>query len=492
MKRTYFVSMLLVLMIGGCGGNSSDTSTVIEKTPAVTTEDEINALALSSSRETFPSKSIAVYKKSFMKEYAQPVYDAPIVDKYLQEYTPYSMEDMTEVLNDTIDTSIIENNASLITALETYYDDVHSSNTLALSVGTTSMTTLLQQLKSAFLGMLESWFNDSFMGDLLSLFFDFNSDPSPDPQPNPDENSAPTASAQTIALEQDSAKEIILIGNDSDGDSLVYTIVTQPSYGTLSGSGRNVTYTPNSGYVGSDSFSFRVSDALETSTAASVTFNIAAVIPPNTVPTASTQNIVLNQGSSKSMVLSGADSDGDSLTYAIVNTPSHGQLSGTLPNITYTPTANYNGSDSFSFKVNDGVVDSTVVTITIMVIEILPEPTVFTYNLLKSKTFYVKSGVSDMTVVMSSNAQSGSGKMGFLSMSFTDYIDGNDVLVIDTSIMGMYHIIANYIDEGYCIAADATDEDGTVYESYWFSNAADEAQASNLAQAKILCYKNAP
>jgi hypothetical protein len=45
-----------------------------------------------------------------------------------------------------------------------------------------------------------------------------------------------------------------------------------------------------------------------------------------------------------------------------VTSPAHGTLSGTAPNVTYTPAANYNGSDSFTFKVNDGALDSTPAT----------------------------------------------------------------------------------------------------------------------------------
>ena len=51
----------------------------------------------------------------------------------------------------------------------------------------------------------------------------------------------------------------------------------------------------------------------------------------------------------------------------MVTGPSHGTLSGTAPNLTYTPAANYNGSDSFTFKANDGGLDSTPATVSINV-----------------------------------------------------------------------------------------------------------------------------
>ena len=80
--------------------------------------------------------------------------------------------------------------------------------------------------------------------------------------------------------------------------------------------------------------------------------------------------------------------------------------------------------------------------------------------------------------------------MGFLSMSFTYSITNDGILIVDSSSMGIFDIVATYIDEGYCIAADATDEDGVTYESYWFSNQSDYNQATSLTAARSLCLKN--
>ncbi len=91
-----------------------------------------------------------------------------------------------------------------------------------------------------------------------------------------------------------------------------------------------------------------------------------------------------------------------------------------------------------------------------------------------------------MTVTMNEDGATGSGLMGFLSMSFS--YTGN---LIETSMMGDYDINFTYIDEGYCVAADAIDDDGKVYESYWFSSESVESQASSLSEAKTLCLKNA-
>jgi len=68
------------------------------------------------------------------------------------------------------------------------------------------------------------------------------------------------------------------------------------------------------------------------------------------------------------IVLTGSDVDGNALTYAIVTGPAHGTLSAVSgANVTYTPVANYNGADTFTFKANDGTVDSAPATVSISV-----------------------------------------------------------------------------------------------------------------------------
>src|SRR5207244_2326145 len=47
--------------------------------------------------------------------------------------------------------------------------------------------------------------------------------------------------------------------------------------------------------------------------------------------------------------------------------PAHGILSGTAPNLTYTPAANYTGADSFTFTVNDGLIDSAPATVSLAI-----------------------------------------------------------------------------------------------------------------------------
>ena len=69
----------------------------------------------------------------------------------------------------------------------------------------------------------------------------------------------------------------------------------------------------------------------------------------------------------QSTVLTGSDADNDPLTFAVASQPANGTLSGTAPNLTYTPNSGFTGSDSFAFVVNDSQDDSAPATVSITV-----------------------------------------------------------------------------------------------------------------------------
>lgn len=177
-------------------------------------------------------------------------------------------------------------------------------------------------------------------------------------------NDAPIAQAQVIAATEDQPVSVTLVGSDIDGDSLTYSIVDAPTRGTLTGTGATVTYQPAADVNGSDSFAFTVSDGIATSAPAIVTINVAPVGDP---PAATAQSITATEDTAHSILLAGIDPDGDMLTFAIASAPAHGTVTGTPPAVTYTPAANYNGSDSFTFTASDGGQTSAPVTVAITV-----------------------------------------------------------------------------------------------------------------------------
>jgi len=84
-------------------------------------------------------------------------------------------------------------------------------------------------------------------------------------------------------------------------------------------------------------------------------------------PIANAQNITVETNSNGyTITLTGSDND-NPITYTVITQPTHGELSGTAPNLVYVPVAGYEGVDSFTFFVNDGTHDSLAVTIEIAV-----------------------------------------------------------------------------------------------------------------------------
>ena len=89
--------------------------------------------------------------------------------------------------------------------------------------------------------------------------------------------------------------------------------------------------------------------------------------PMNNPPVAHSQSVSTTRDSGVGISLTGHDPENNPLTYTVVGSPTQGTLGGTAPNLTYWPAAGYSGSDSFTFKVNDGQLDSTPATVSITV-----------------------------------------------------------------------------------------------------------------------------
>lgn len=96
-------------------------------------------------------------------------------------------------------------------------------------------------------------------------------------------------------------------------------------------------------------------------------YAFTGVSTPNTAPVANAQQISVGSGASVSVILTASDVDNNSLTYAVTQQPARGSLSGSAPNLVYTANSNFTGQDSFKFKANDGIVDSTSATVSVTV-----------------------------------------------------------------------------------------------------------------------------
>ncbi len=177
-------------------------------------------------------------------------------------------------------------------------------------------------------------------------------------------NSAPTTEAVSVSTADNTDKTIVLNGSDVDEDTLTYSLVTEPSNGSASISGNIVTYKSNANYNGSDSFTYKVNDGTTESNVSTV---FITVTNTNDAPTTETVSASTAEDSAVEITLLGSDIDGDTLTYSLVTEPSNGVVSISGSTATYTPNTNYIGSDSFTYKVNDGTTDSNASTVSIKV-----------------------------------------------------------------------------------------------------------------------------
>jgi hypothetical protein len=180
------------------------------------------------------------------------------------------------------------------------------------------------------------------------------------------------ADGQTVTVDEDSSTGITLSGTDPNGGSLTFAISTQPSNGTLAGSGANQTYTPDADFNGTDTFKFTVNNGTETSAPATVTIDVN---PVNDEPAADAQSVTTDEDVPVSFTLTGTDIDGDTLSFSVTQQPTKGTIAGTAPDLTYTPNPDFNGTDSFEIVANDGTVDSppAMVSVTVNPVNDAPE-----------------------------------------------------------------------------------------------------------------------
>ena len=160
-----------------------------------------------------------------------------------------------------------------------------------------------------------------------------------------------------------------MAGSDPDNDTLTYGVATFPTNGVLSGTAPNLTYTPDAPFSGSDSFTFTVNDGFGGTDTGTV--NITVI--PNIFPVADDQNLTTAEDTPLPITLTGNDPDGDPVTFS-AGSAANGAVTGSGQNVTYTPNANFNGTDSFTFTIADDRGGSDTGTITIVVTSVNDNP----------------------------------------------------------------------------------------------------------------------
>ena len=183
-------------------------------------------------------------------------------------------------------------------------------------------------------------------------------------------NDAPAAGDDSATTAEDTAATIAVLANDSDGDgdSLTVSSVSEPAHGTAAiNADGTIAYTPASNFNGADNFTYTIGDGQGGSATATVSVTVTGV---NDAPAAGDDSATTAEDTAATIAVlaNDSDGDGDTLTVSSVSTPAHGTAAinadGT---IAYTPAANYNGADSFTYTVGDGQGGSATATVSVAV-----------------------------------------------------------------------------------------------------------------------------
>ncbi len=254
------------------------------------------------------------------------------------------------------------------------------------------------------------------------------------------QNRVPVAVGDLANTTKNTAVNIPVLTNDLDQDGNTLAVshvngvavapsVTLPSGATLAFSSGVFTYTPVTGFVGTDSFSYTINDGNGGVGSALVIINVSAVTnanPTGNGTTVSFTDALEDTAYNGSVASNHSDPNGDQLTFLPLSQPSHGSVlvnaDGTFR---YTPSTDYSGTDSFTYRVIDsfGGSASATVSLTIAAVNDAPvaNPDIF---------FAVNNAVSVITTVTNDTDVDGP------SMTIT-HINGNAVTAGQTVNLGM-------------------------------------------------------
>jgi outer membrane protein OmpA-like peptidoglycan-associated protein len=188
----------------------------------------------------------------------------------------------------------------------------------------------------------------------------------------------PVAQDDSAVVQLDSVDNAIAVlanDSDADGDALTITAVSTPAHGTAASAGSGVLYTPATGYLGSDSFTYTISDGRGGSATATVHISVETL---NLSPTAGPMSVRVQKGGAINIpVLQAAsDPDGDALTVISVNHT--GPLTGNIVTINPDGSVHYEsvhgafGQDYFDYTVSDGRGGTATGTVAVYVYEVPP------------------------------------------------------------------------------------------------------------------------
>jgi hypothetical protein len=188
---------------------------------------------------------------------------------------------------------------------------------------------------------------------------------------------APSAAADAVTTDEDSAVTFDVLANDADADGDTVTLTGYDASALATGSltangGGSFTYLPAGGWAGTEMFTYTVSDGLGGSDGATVTITVTDVAhAPDAVDDAYTSDpdAVLTV-SAPGLLANDSDHDGDVVTVhtSPVSAPTNGSVTLAADGgFTYAPVPGFTGTDTFAYRIDDGTGRTDVGTATIVV-----------------------------------------------------------------------------------------------------------------------------
>ena len=206
-------------------------------------------------------------------------------------------------------------------------------------------------------------------------------------------NDAPTTGEDAYSVAEDNtltveASEGVLANDtDVDGDSQSVSLVSEPSYGTVTlAEDGSFGYTPEPGFHGEDSFTYATSDGQTESTETLVAIVVESL---NDAPVSSgdaysvAEDGTLTVDTIGGVLANDTDEDGDALTVTLVDEPNHGTVTLSEDgSFEYAPSADFYGEDSFTYVASDGQAEGelTTVAITVEAANDAPDPVSDAYS----------------------------------------------------------------------------------------------------------------
>ena len=186
-------------------------------------------------------------------------------------------------------------------------------------------------------------------------------------------NDPPVATATSLTTDEEVTAEVDVSATDVDGDTLTYSVATQAADGWVYNTDDTFTYVPDTDFFGTDAFTYEVDDGNGGTDTATVSVTVTNV---NDAPVAPDDGLTTDEDTTGTLAGPATDVDGDDLTYTVRTSPSNGSVSVADGTFTYTPDADFTGSDAFTYEVDDGNGETDTGAVSLTVAAVNDAPTV--------------------------------------------------------------------------------------------------------------------